>query len=133
MKTETKIFGFLVAFFLPLAPIYGWLTEWKELTGPVALFLTGMLAALVGFFLHQTGKKLPERPEDNPDALQAEAEGDYGNFSPHSWWPLPVALGGGITFVGLAVGWWLAIIGIFVLVLAVVGWVFEYYHGEYAQ
>jgi hypothetical protein len=133
MKTEVKIFAFLVAFFVFFAGFYGVLTSWTEFTGAVALFLTGMLAALIGFYLWQTGRKLPLRPEDNPDANQADAEGDYGHFHPHSWWPLAVAGGGAITFVGLAVGWWLAIIGIFMLVLSVVGWVFEGYHGEYAQ
>ncbi len=133
MKTESKIFLFLFAFFIFFAPFYGWLTQWKELLGPTALFLTAMLAALVWFYLQHTGKKLPLRPEDNPDAVQADAEGDYGNFSPNSWWPLAAGFAMSVTFGGLAVGWWLAIIGIFLLVLSLVGWVFQYYHGEYAQ
>lgn len=133
MKTEVRLFGILFIFFIVIAPIYGTVTHWQELTGPIALFLTSMLVALVTFYLWQTGRKLPDRPEDNPNAEQSEAEGDYGNFSPHSWWPLAVGFSATLTFAGLAIGWWLFIIGTMFAVLSIIGWVFEYYHGEYAQ
>ena len=130
-----KVSGFLMAggaaFYGLIAVIYWFIT--KELVGSTALALTGGLAFLIGYYLLFTSRRVGQRAEDNPDASQADAEGDYGHFHPHSWWPLAVAGGGAITFVGLAVGWWLAIIGIFLLVLSVVGWVFEGYHGEYAQ
>ena len=45
MKTEVKIFVFLVVFFVFFAAFYGVLTGFTEFTGVVALFLTGMLAA----------------------------------------------------------------------------------------
>ena len=35
-------------------------------------------------------------------------------------------------FAGLAVGWWLFIIGAFFAVPSLVGWTFEYWKGEHA-
>jgi uncharacterized membrane protein len=37
-----------------------------------------------------------------------------------------------VVFLGLAVGWWLVIIGMFLASLAVIGWTFEYFRGEHA-
>ncbi len=88
--------------------------------------------ALVGFYLWWTARKLDDRPEDDPAAPIAAAEGEYGFFSPHSWWPLPLAAGAALMFLGLAVGWWLLIIGGVVGGMALVGWTFEYFRGENA-
>ena len=60
------------------------------------------------------------------------AEGEYGFFSPHSWWPLALAASAAVVFLGLAVGWWLVIIGICLTGLATIGWTFEYFRGENA-
>jgi len=98
----------------------------------VALMLTAGLSALVGFYLWWTGRKLDDRPEDDPLAPVEAAEGEYGFFSPHSWWPLPLAASAATIFLGLAVGWWLVIIGVGFGALATVGWVFEYFRGENA-
>ena len=62
-------------------------------------------------------------------ALISAAEGECGFFSPHSWWPLAVAASAAILFLGLAVGWWLVIIGMFLAALAVIGWTYEYFRG----
>ena len=40
---------------------------------------------------------------------------------------------GGRLFLGLAVGWWLFIIGAFFGIVAIVGWTFEHFKGEYAN
>ena len=48
-----------------------------------------------GFYLWWTARKLDDRPEDDPAAPISAAEGEYGFFSPHSWWPLPLAGGCG--------------------------------------
>ena len=71
-------------------------------------------------------------PEDDPAAPISAAEGEYGFFSPHSWWPLPLAAGAALMFLGLAVGWWLLIIGSVVGGMALIGWTFEYFRGENA-
>jgi hypothetical protein len=132
MKVETWLFGAGVFFFGPVGVIYGTFTHWEEPVGPAALFLCAGLSALVGFYLWWTGRKLDPRPEDDPLAPVEAAEGEYGFFSPHSWWPLPLAIGSAITFAGLAIGWWLMIIGVGIGALALVGWVFEYFRGEQA-
>ena len=79
------------------------------------------------------GRRFTNRPEDNPNAWISEQEGDYGFFTPYSWWPLWLGLTGAICFLGLAVGWWLFIIGAFFGIVSVIGWTFEHYRGQYAN
>ena len=35
--------------------------------------------------------------------------------------------------VGVAIGWWMFLIGMLAVVLSVIGFVFEYYRGHYAH
>jgi hypothetical protein len=132
MRGETKLFFYIFLFFGPVTLIYGFWSEWKEPVGVVALLLTSGLFALTGFYLWQTGKRLPLRPEDNMSGEIAEAEGTYGSFVASSWTPLWLAGAGALLFLGLAVGWWLFIIGVFVGVVAVCLWVFESFSGDYS-
>ncbi len=132
MKVEEGLFiaGFFA--FLPVALVYGWLTEWDELVGPVALGLLAIMCGMIGVYLRLTAGKLDPRPEDDPAALQSAAEGDYGFFAPTSWWPLPLSIGAALLFTGLAVGWWLFIVGLVVGTLALIGWCFEFFRGDNA-
>ena len=132
MKIEYKLFVILAAFFAPLGVIYGFFTHWREPVGPAGLFLSAGLCLMIAFYLAVTGRRLPERPEDNPAGEIAEQEGEYGFFSPHSWWPLPLAGAAALCFLGLAVGWWLFVIGATFGVFALVGWTFEYFKGPHA-
>ncbi len=133
MKVETRIFAWGVPFFLLAAFVYGFMTDWKEWLGFPALLLTGLLAALISFYLNYTGRHIDPRPEDDPLGEIHENAGEMGIFAPQSWWPLPLALGAGMTFMGLAAGWWLFYIGAVFSVFAIVGWVFEFYRGEHAH
>ncbi len=56
-----------------------------------------------------------------------------GEFSPWSWWPLVLAFSAALAIIGLAVGTWLLPIGVAVFVIAIVGWVYEYYRGYFAR
>lgn len=132
MRVETKLFLYLFVFFVPVTLIYGFWSKWSEPIGVTALVLTALLFALSGFYLWMTGKKLPLRPEDNASGEIEDAEGNYGYFVASSWTPLWLAGSGAIIFAGLAVGWWLFIIGAFLGVVAVCLWVFESFHGEYS-
>lgn len=132
MKVEYRLFVVIAVFFFTMAVIYGLASGWTEPVGPVALALCGLLGTMVAYYLWFTGRRLPLRPEDNPAAQIAEQEGEYGFFSPHSWWPLFVGITAGICFLGLAIGWWLFIIGATFGAIATVGWAFEYFHGEHA-
>ncbi len=132
MRVETKLFGYLIAFFVPVTLIYGFWTEWTEPIGVTALALSAGLFMLVAFYLWQTARKLPARPEDNVAGEIAEAEGDYGYFVPKSWTPLWLAGASAIMFAGLAVGWWLFIIGAFLSIPAIILWTFESFSGEHS-
>jgi hypothetical protein len=105
----------------------------KDPTGTTALALAVGLAFLTGFYLLFTGRRLPPRPEDRPDAEIAEGTGELGFFSPHSWWPLFVSLAAATAALGVAIGWWLFLIGLLGLFLSVIGFVFEYYRGTFAH
>ncbi|NAZ78456.1 cytochrome c oxidase subunit 4, partial [Kineococcus sp. T13] len=41
--------------------------------------------------------------------------GEQGFFPPFSWWPLYLAGGAALAFFGVAVGWWLWLIGLVVV------------------
>src|SRR6478672_6929518 len=72
--------------------------------------------------------------DDRQEAAAAieDAEGNYGYFVASSWTPLWLAGSGAIMFAGLAIGWWLFIIGAVFAVVAVCLWVFESFSGEYS-
>src|SRR6476646_2597604 len=98
MKVEGWLFVGCAAFFAVMDVIY-WHYS-KDPTGTTALALSVGLAFLTGFYLLFTGRRLPPRPEDRPDA---------------------------------AIGWGLFLIGMLFVLLSAIGFVFEYYRGQYAH
>ena len=131
MKVEGWLFaaGF---FFFALAGVVYWVLS-EEVVGTVALGFTAGLAFLTGYYLLFTARRIDRRPEDMVDAEIADGAGELGFYSPHSWWPLPVAFFAALAFLGIIFGWWLFIIGAVGGGLAVIGFVFEYYRGEPAH
>ncbi|MFM8351117.1 MAG: cytochrome c oxidase subunit 4, partial [Actinomycetales bacterium] len=67
------------------------------------------------------------------DAEVDEADPEYGFFSPYSWWPLGVGVGAFLITLGMIFAVWLIVLGFSVLILALVGWLFEYYRGSFAR
>lgn len=137
MKTEIKIYHSLTVFFGIVAAAYGFVTynsayglDW---VGFPALLLTFLMSLMIGGYLELTARTIDKRPEDDVAGEIAEAAGEYGEFSPYSWWPMPLAAGCAVIFLGLAVGLWVAAIGLVFTSIAVVGWVFEYYRGPHAH
>ena len=128
MKVEGLLFAAGFVFFTISAVVYGVLAE--EPVGTVALAFTAGLAFLVGYYLLFTARRIDPRPEDSLVAEIADGAGELGFYSPHSWWPLPVAFFAAVAFVGIVIGWWLFIIGVIGGALSVIGLVFEYYRGE---
>ena len=135
MNVEAKLFQWGSVPFLLLAVIYGWAThvwapEGLEWVGAVCLLLVGLMTGMIGFYLGNTARKLDERPEDDPAGEISDAEGDYGFFSPHSWWPILIALSFSTAAVGAAL-WlpWLIVAGICFVLASAAGLVFEYYVG----
>jgi hypothetical protein len=131
MKFEGSLFIGCAIFFGGADIVYWYFS--KDPTGTTALALSVALAFLTGFYLLFTGRRLPERPEDNPDGEIEQGTGELGFFSPHSWWPLFVGLAAAIAALGVAIGWWMFLIGLLALFLTTIGFVFEYYRGVYAH
>ena len=125
MKVSWKLFGGLSVFYFLLTVVY-WYVGGEEV-GIAGLLLSGCLAGMVGFYVWFTQKRIGVTlPEDNVTAEISDGAGELGFYSPHSWWPLPVALGACTMGLGLIIGWWLALIGLGALVISVIGMVTEY-------
>lgn len=132
MKLETRIFVWLVPFFVIVAAVYAATTAWEPV-GTIALLLLGGLVGMIGVYFGMLAKRIQPRPEDDPRAEIEEGAGDYGVFSPWSWWPLVLGLAAALFFTGMAAGWWISYIGAGVAVIGLVGWVFEFSRGHQAH
>lgn len=131
MKFEGFLFIGCAVFFGAVDIIYWYFS--KDPTGTTALALSVGLAFLSGFYLLFTGRRLPPRPEDNPEGEIIEGTGEIGFFSPRSWWPLFLGFSGAVAFVGFAFGWWLVLIGMLMVLFSSIGFVFEYYRGLFSH
>ena len=131
MKIEgwTFILGFI--FYSVVGGAYWWFS--RDEVGTTLLILTGALAFLVAFYTLYTAKRVYPRPEDRQDGEIDEADPEYGFFSPHSWWPLVVGLGAAGIALGLVFAVWFVVLSVGILMLGVIGWLFEYYRGEFAR
>jgi hypothetical protein len=135
MHIEARVFEFIAAFFIVTAALYGVLTglfatggvEWA---GTTALALTGGMALIVATFLRFVARRLDIRPEDYEGAEISDGAGELGFFSPHSWWPILVALSGSVAATGIAL-WlpWVIATGVVFILASAAGLVFEYYVG----
>ncbi|TDW28487.1 cytochrome c oxidase subunit 4 [Cryobacterium psychrophilum] len=140
MRTNARLFWGLAAFFALMAVIY---TVWSvidpftgsvEWAGTFALSLSAVLAAFIGFYLGKVyTAQGGETPEDRLDANIDDGDAESGFFSPWSWWPIVLAASAALVFLGLAVGIWVAFIGLAFGVIGLVGWVYEYYRGLFAR
>jgi hypothetical protein len=131
VKVEGWLFLGCGVFFAGADIVYWYLS--KDPTGTTALALSVGLAVLTGFYLLFTGRRLPLRPEDSNTGDIAEGTGEVGFFPPRSWWPLTLGLSGAVMFAGFAIGWWLFLIGLLFVVWASIGFVFEYYRGNFSH
>jgi len=125
MKASWKLFGGLSVFYVLMTVIY-WQVGGEEV-GIAGMLLSACLAGMVGFYVWFTQKRIGVTlPEDNLTAEIADGAGELGFYSPHSWWPLPVALSACTLGLGLLIGWWLSLIGLGALMISVIGMVTEY-------
>ena len=131
MRIEGGLFGLGFVFYTLLAGVYWYFS--RDEIGTTALALTGGMAFLISFYALYTSKRVYPRPEDRIDAEIDEADPEYGFYSPHSWWPLAVAVSTVIVVLGLIFAVWLIVLGVAALVLGLVGLLFEYYRGEFAH
>ena len=156
MRVNTNLFWILAAFFWAADALYiiwnlmsyqagngGTLppannaltpTHPVEWVGTVAIGLAGILGAFIAFYVGATRRAQGgELPEDRVDANIDDGDPEIGYFSPWSWWPMTVAFGLALMFLGLAVGIWLMFIGAPIVAVAVIGWYYEYYRGNFAR
>ncbi|MBV2353592.1 cytochrome c oxidase subunit 4 [Streptomyces sp. J2-1] len=128
MKIQGRMFVWLSLFVLIMAAVYG---VWsKEPAGTTALFLAFGLCIMIGFYLGFTARRVDAGAQDDKEADVADDAGELGFFSPHSWQPLMLGIGGALAFLSIAIGWWLIYFAAPVIGVGLWGWVFEYYRGE---
>ena len=134
------IFGILTAYFLVVGLVY---TFWNllvhgylEWAGSVVILLSGGLSAMIAVYLWLTQKKQGGLLiEDREDSDIDDGNPEIGDFSPWSWWPLMLGLSLSLVVLGLCIGFnfWLTFLAAPLVLVAVVGWVFEYYRGHFAR
>jgi hypothetical protein len=105
-----------------------------EWVGSVALLFTALMATLIAFYISRVHRAQGgELPEDVLTSDIDDGDPEMGEFSPWSWWPITLAFSAALGMMGFAIGNWLLPIGIGVFIVAIVGWVYEYYRGHFAR
>jgi hypothetical protein len=138
MKTNIVVLLVLAVYFFAVATMY---TVWSlidgqsvEWAGTLAIGLSGALTVFIAFFLQiQFKNQGGELPEDRLDADIDEGDPELGFYSPWSWWPIILAAGAAIAILGFAVGIWIAFYAVPLVLIALVGWTYEYYRGYFAR
>ncbi len=140
MKTNIHVFWILAAFFWSAAILY---TVWSlldpahgkiEWVGTPALILSGALFALIAFYLGRAHRAQGgELPEDIATSDIDDGDTEVGFYPPWSWWPMMIATGTALVFLGIAIGAWIGFIGAALAFVSIVGWVFEYYRGNFGR
>jgi Cytochrome c oxidase subunit IV len=140
MRANVIMFWILAVFFALAAAVYGvWsaldeMDPGMEWAGTIALSLTAVLGAFIAFYLGRVhNAQGAELPEDRLDANIDDGDAELGFFSPWSWWPIILATGAALGFLGLAIGFWITFIAVPIVIIALVGWVYEYYRGNFAR
>lgn len=143
MKSNIVILWLLTTYFIVVAAAYViWnfiATARIEWVGSLAILLSAGLTGLIAFFLMLVVKKQGgQLVEDLPQADIDDGDPEIGDFSPWSWWPFSLAGGLALVAIGMATGtletwFWFAIFGLPVVVVSLVGWIYEYYRGNFAR
>lgn len=139
MKSNIVILVVIGAYFLLSGIVY---IIWNNLTGnefeatgSLGLLLSAVLAGFIAFFLNMVNRSQGGLllPEDHPTADVDDADPELGHFSPWSWWPLVLGASVGLVFLGLAVGIWIALLAVPLVLISLAGWVYEYYRGNFGH
>ena len=137
MGTNAKLFWLLTVFYAVSSAGY---TVWNivstgkvEIIGTAAIAMLVFLSAFIAFYLGKTHKSQGPVPEDNPMANIEDADGEVGFFNAFSWWPFFLGMFAALAFASLAIGWWLFFIAFPLAIIALFGFVFENYRGQYAH
>lgn len=138
MKTNIAVLWVLASYFILLTVIY---TVWAiidtgavEWIGSIAIGLSAVLSMFIAFFLQiQLKNQGGVLPEDRLDADVDDGDPEIGFYSPWSWWPVMLAAGAGVAMLGFSVGIWVALYGIPLVLVSLIGWTYEYYRGYFAR
>ena len=138
MRANINLLWVLGVFFLVAGAGY---TVWSiayfgyvEWVGTVGIFLSAILMVFVGYYLSRVFKAYGGvAPEDDLTADIDDGDPEIGHFSPWSWWPILLAAALGLIFTGLAVGFWIAFIGLPLVLISVIGLIYEHYRGNFAR
>ena len=134
MKTEAKIFLFLIAFFVVVTPAYAVIT-WQmghfEVIGTTVLAQTLLCCLMVWGLLIVTGRTVGMRPEDRKDGEIVENAGALGFFPPSSIVPFWSTVAITAMLLGAVYGWWISLLGVGLGIWAACGWAYEFYTGDY--
>jgi len=102
--------------------------------GTLTLGLCAVMFAFLGYYVGKSYQSQGgELPEDRLDANIDDGDPEVGHFSPWSWWPVILAGAASLIVLGVAIGAWIAVIGVVTLLIALVGWTYEYYRGYFAH
>ncbi len=117
MKVEAKMLLALGTFFGLMCAVY-W--NWSlENAGGVMMFAGMLLCFLPGLYYYWWSRRMPTRPEDNPQASREEGAGVVGTFPGTSIWPFVLGMGAFTIVLSLVFGIWLLVPG-----LGLAGWAF---------
>ncbi|MFJ3380442.1 cytochrome c oxidase subunit 4 [Curtobacterium sp. RRHDQ66] len=139
MRANVNLFWILFGFFILADAAY---TIWFALAhnggwepvGTVGIGLVGLMSAFIAFYLGRVlSAQGGDLPEDRQDANIEDGDAELGHFSPWSWWPILLAASTSICFLGVAAGLWIVPIGLALVAVTLVGWVFEYYRGNFGH
>ena len=140
MKSNIVIFWLLTAYLFIVGGTY---TVWNmlvhgypEWAGSTAIILSSGLTGFIAFYLMLVQRKQGGvLVEDLEDSDIDDGDPEIGDFSPWSWWPLFLAFGASIVVLGLCIGFnfWLSFLTLPLVIVGVVGWVYEYYRGNFAR
>ena len=105
-----------------------------EWVGAVGMGLAGVFSFFLAFYLGRThAAQGGETPSDLVNANIDDGDPEMGNFSPWSWWPMTLAFALALVFLGFAVGIWISFIGAPIVIVAIIGWYYEYYRDNFAR
>ncbi|MBU6494855.1 MAG: cytochrome c oxidase subunit 4 [Acidobacteria bacterium] len=110
MKVEAKMLLALGTFFGIMCAVY-W--NWSlENAGGVMMFAGMLLCFLPGLYYYWWSRRMPTRPEDNPQATREEGAGVVGAFPGTSIWPFVLGMGAFTIVLSLVFGIWLLVPGL---------------------
>ena len=140
MKSNIVLFAIISIYFFVVGVTY---TVWNylihnylEWAGTTALFLAAGLGGMIAVYLWMVrNKQGGELVEDKLESDIDDGDPELGEFSPWSWWPIVLAFSLGLFFLGLSIGFnfWMTFLSVPFVLVAVVGWVYEYYRGHFAR